>query len=208
MIKNGLIVSIQNYSLQTTQELAENCQAAKIAAIRTDNPIISEIPIIGLKKNKKKHYITTDIMDIDSVAIWADYIALDCRKENSDLFFLLKYCSKNNFKIIADIENINDVKNIINICKKENLKMPVSIATTFSDNNIDLIGEIKLKYNFHVIAEGGFQYMKQIFEAIKNGANNICIGAAISDIFNLTKKYCDIIKEVNDVLDSPTESSE
>lgn len=193
-IGKGLIVNIQKYTAATTNELAILCRK-NVAAIRTDQNINIDVPIIGLRKNDNyKYYITPTIADIKSIQNWSDYIAIDSRKGNNEIEFLYSFCHLNDKKIVADIEKIEDVKNIINICEKQKIKMPCFFATTFSFfktgfPNVALIEEIKKITNIKIIAEGHYTQGDQIREAIRMGANNICIGAEISDIEYLSEKF-------------------
>jgi N-acylglucosamine-6-phosphate 2-epimerase len=188
-MKKGLIVSIQNWTQDTTNELASMAIKGGAIAIRTDKPLLSAIDIIGLKKDfTKEFYITPTIEDVKNVSEWADYIAIDSRIGNKEIEILYKYCRELNKKIVADIEDLKDVENII----KYN---PDYIATTFSKGNIELIKEIKNIADIPVIAEGGYDSKEKIKQAIKNGAHAICIGEAISDIFKLTKKFIGYFNE-------------
>ena len=66
------------------------------------------------------------------------------------------------------------------------------------------ISQIKDLRDIPVIAEGGYSlaYPDIIREALKLGADNICIGTAISDICTLTKNHAfamkEILEELND----------
>lgn len=188
---NGIIASIQNYTLITTQELAEFAIKNGACAIRTDNPIKISKPIIGLKKNNEKYYITTDKTDMINVSKWADYVAIDTRKGNQKLDWLYAHAHTSEINIIADIENIYDVENIIKLCNKIKMKLPVFFATTFSKCNTELIRDIKKITNIPVIAEGGYSKFEDIKKAKLNGAQAICVGGVL-DVRNQTKKYYDI----------------
>ena len=60
MIDKGLIVSIQNYSVYVTQELALMVELGGAVGIRLDNPVNCVSPKIGLVKiPEKEFYITT-----------------------------------------------------------------------------------------------------------------------------------------------------
>jgi N-acylglucosamine-6-phosphate 2-epimerase len=190
MIPKGIIVSVQNFSQSTTQELANICVENGAVAIRTDKPIECEVDLIGLMKLKnKKYYITTSIKSIDAVSLISDYVAIDSRKGNKEIPALYDYCLMRNINVVADIETIDDVKNILN----KGLK-PCYIATTFSfleneQPNIELIKEIRNITNIPIIAEGGYYLERQIIKAIEYGANNVCIGRAVSKVNELTKDY-------------------
>ena len=103
--------------------------------------------------------------------------------------FLYSFCHQNGINIVADIEKLEDFENILNICDKGKIVMPKYIATTFSNTNNELIKTIKELRDIPVIAEGGYKAESDIMQAIEYGADNICIGHAISDIGGLTKDY-------------------
>lgn len=198
MIKKGLILSVQNYSLNTTQEIANIAVSAGCVGIRTDQPIKIEAPVIGLKKNDKEYYITTIRQDLIYVQKWANLVAIDLRKGNADIYLLVSHCHLNATPYVADIRNIEDVKNLIKICKKMNAQMPEYIATTFSildrKPNIDILKQIKEEFNFKIIAEGGFRNIEDVRKASEI-ADNICIGTAITGIAENCKKYIEAINE-------------
>jgi len=197
MIEKGIIVSIQNYSFSTTQELVEIVKEAGAVAIRTDKPVEIDIPMIGLMKLKgKKFYITTSIKAIENLSFSTNYIAIDSRKGNKDIKKLYDFCRLHSIDIIGDVGIIEDVYNLIIIdC------LPDYIATTFSPfyndgkPNIELIEKIGKITDIPVIAEGGFLYDYQIKEAINKGAYAVCIGKAITKIYEKTKDYVNCWKE-------------
>ncbi len=200
-MNKGLIVSIQEYSQQTTIELAARCISNKAVAIRTDVDITwlkmhYDFSIIALKKLEKKYYITTSTESINSCK-WGDYIAIDSRRGNNDLNFLYVYAFyQNKKKIIADIENIEDVKNILRQNEKKLIELPKYFATTFSflkmgNPDIELIKNIKNLCDIPIIAEGKYKTLDQIKKAYEFGANNICIGSEISNIKYLMNKFMD-----------------
>jgi putative N-acetylmannosamine-6-phosphate epimerase len=188
-----LIVSVQKFGKNTQNIVNELNKIKGIMAIRTDTGCITPLMQIGLKKNTKQFYITTCIKDIKNVNKWADYIAIDCRKENPELFDLLEYCKKNKINIIADIKEKYDIDNLNNY--KSIIKY---IATTFDfDKNIKekcSIIKYAKKKGFKVIAEGGYNEKTEIIKAIKSGADHICIGAGIFSFIDKTKYYADIIR--------------
>jgi putative N-acetylmannosamine-6-phosphate epimerase len=194
MINKGLIVSIQNYSQETTQDLAIKCQNAGAVAIRTDKKICLNVSIITLKKIPlKKYYITTTVEALKK-CLWSDYIAIDSRKGNQDIELLYSFCHINDKKIIADVEDIYDVRDVLKLCVCKKINLPVYFSTTFSflktgNANIKLIEEIKRLTNVKIIAEGKIKTKKQIEKALEFGADNICIGTQISDIEQITKDY-------------------
>jgi hypothetical protein len=191
----GLIVSIQKYSLSTTQELATICRNNGAVAIRTDQPIILDIPIIGLKKSDGEYYITSSKNDILEVSKWTNNIAIDSRKGNLELEYLYAVCHLMEINIIADIETVEDVQSVIDMCISKKIKLPAYFATTFDYNNKHkaiTINEIKELTDIPIIAEGGYrdiQEIKDTFEMV----NNICIGDAITGIANKVKLYAGVI---------------
>jgi putative N-acetylmannosamine-6-phosphate epimerase len=190
MFEKGIIVSIQNYSLHTAQELAIEAIKGGAVGIRTDQPLKVDVPVIGLKKIKEyRYYITPTRMSINEVSRWTDTIAIDSRKGNENLSLLYAHCHLNELNIIADVENIEDVKNVLNICSEQKIAKPKYFATTFGICDNKLVNEITKITNIPVIAEGGYDNFVNVSNARKAGANNICIGSAISDVKKLTEKF-------------------
>lgn len=198
-IPNGIIVSIQGYSYQTTIEMAKEVISAGAVAIRTDKDIdMPHTPVIGLQKNKVEGpdvpYITTTIEQVDAVNSWANYVAIDYRKNNEYLKTLSEYCQENKIKVVADIMCIDDYKNI----KKHRYHYDY-IATTLSvfKNNfkfnpdVFLVKYLKDSGEKNIIAEGNYTRRAQIKEAYKY-CDNICIGHAITGIYKLTRKFTTI----------------
>jgi putative N-acetylmannosamine-6-phosphate epimerase len=202
MIESGIIVSIQKYTLETTQELSERAIDGGAVAIRTDQPIRVTKPVIGLEKlESMKYYITTTIESLNKVQKWANYIAIDSRRGNQNIDLLYSHCHVNNIGIIADVQNIKDVENLLTICEQQGIIKPQYISTTFSfldsgshDNH--LIEQIKTITNIPIIAEGHCNHRSDIMKVKQNGANNICIGTAISDIKSITNEFVRIFDEV------------
>ena len=188
----GIIASIQGYSLATTQELAEKSIENGVVGIRTEQPISCRVPVIGLHKIAgKEYYITTDKDSVYKVAKWANMVAIDSRRGNREIDWLYAHCHTANIKIIADIEKIEDVVNILRTCDKLKIVKPAYFATTFSKCDIGLIKDIKNISDVPVIAEGGYHDKLQIEKAVQNGADAVCIGAAM-DIRHISKKYSTI----------------
>jgi putative N-acetylmannosamine-6-phosphate epimerase len=202
MIEKGIIVSIQGFSQSTTQELANRSIEGGAVAIRTDQPIIIDNPVIGLEKlEDMKYYITSTRDSLINVQKWADYIAIDSRKGNQNIDLLYSHCHVNGSKIIADIQNIADVENILDICNNQKIREPVYLATTFSfldsgshDNH--LIEQIQSICDIPIIAEGKCNNKNTILSVKQNGVNNICIGTYISNIKQLTKYYSDLFMDL------------
>lgn len=197
MLQKGIIVSIQGYKQITIEELAENAVSAGAVAIRTDKPIRCNVPLIGLNKThvsqpEKEAYITTDIEAIERVASWAEYVAIDYRALNKKLKELSDYCRLKKIKVVADICSYDDYLNL----KEKDLHYAF-IATTFSvfrsRNNPDIrLVKKLLKTEKNIIAEGNY-YSRGAVAAVKElGVHNVCIGAAISDVYKLTRRFTTI----------------
>lgn len=198
MLKSGIIVSIQQLSRLTTQELSKEAISAGAVAIRCDKSIDCRAPLIGLQKIKVNNrseevYITPDLKNIKNVKRWAYIISIDYRRINNNLSEISKYCKENDIKVIADIENIEDYENII-----ENDYYHNFIATTFSvfhmkgKPDIQLVNDLSGLDCKNIIAEGNYVSPWQVIEAYKAGAKWVCIGAAITNIYKLTKRYTNI----------------
>lgn len=192
----GLIVSIQGYSQQTTQEIANICKSNGAVGIRTDQPISTDLFLIGLKKlDGEKYYITSSKNAIVDVSKWTKNIAIDSRKGNQEIDFLYSVCHLLNLNIIADIKTIDDVINVINICTKGKIIFPSYFCTTFDYENKQkwkLISDIKNITDIPIIAEGGYHEKREIRQAYKHGANNVCIGNAITGIAQKIKKFSEV----------------
>lgn len=193
-----LIVSIQGFSQTTTQELAEKAIENGASGIRTDQPIRIPGKIIGLKKNQEEFYISTDPDDIVSISKWAGAVAIDSRRGNSKLADLYIFARELGLFIVADVENIQDVDNILLICREKNIQVPEYIATTFSKRHrrypdVMLLRCIRNQYSGQVIAEGGYGQDGMVMIAKHCGADAVCIGEGISDIGNKVKNYRSII---------------
>lgn len=199
MIAKGIIVSVQGWSVETTQEMIIEIANAGAVAIRTDKKIDSRLPLIGLKKYKVRErrefaYITSSLEDVQDVERWTKIIAVDYRKLNEGLKEISDYAKEKGLIIIADIGTIEDYENII-----ENDYYHSSVATTLSvlyrddyKPDFELIENLKKLECENIIAEGNFATRFQTERAFKLGVNNVCIGNAITDVFKLTKKFTSI----------------
>ena len=199
MLSKGIIISIQGWSVSTTEEITIEVANAGAVAIRTDKKINSRIPIIGLKKEKvieRKDYpyITPSIEDVKDIEKWTKLIAVDYRKINKNIAVISEYAKHKGLIIIADIGSIDDYENII-----ENEYYHSYIATTLSvlykiDYKPDfvLIEELQQLECKNIIAEGNFSNRHDVEKVLNSGVNNVCIGSAITDIYKNTKKYTSI----------------
>jgi len=191
----GLIVSIQGYSIATTVELAGNAIRAGAVGIRTDKNMKSEVPTIGVRKIKVQNrdemaFITVDVEAVKDVARWADLIACDCRCINPKLMEIAAYCKENRLAWVADIATIDDYKNLI----AQGLA-PDYVATTLSvlesrfEPDLKLVADLAKAGCKKIIAEGNYHSPWQVKQAYENGAYNVCIGAAISDVYKNTRRF-------------------
>jgi putative N-acetylmannosamine-6-phosphate epimerase len=193
-MEKGLIVSIQGYSIQTTVELAGNAIRAGAIAIRTDKNMKSEVPTIGLRKIKvrsreEESYITVDVEAVKDVARWADYIAFDARSFNTNMKSIVEYCKQNGLKLIADIACMDDYKNIIDAgFEFEYVTTALSVFDRH-EPDLKLVADLHKTGCKRIIAEGNFTACWQVAEAYKNGAVNVCVGTAISDIYKNTRRF-------------------
>lgn len=198
-LKEGIIVSIQGYSKNTTIELAQECINAGAVALKTDKYIKNYIPgiqLIGCQKLKVNNpeieaYLTPDIKTIEQIKPFFDFISIDYRVLNKNLKSVSDYCRENKINVIADIQNMNDYKNI-----KEHDYYYNYIASTFSvfdkkyrfKPNFALVLEL-LKHEDNIIAEGNFRTRHEVRQAIYSGIKWICIGAAITNVYKLTRQF-------------------
>jgi putative N-acetylmannosamine-6-phosphate epimerase len=202
MLDRGIIVSVQGYTKETIEELVREAISAGAVAIRTDKrihvDINKKVPIIGLWKTKvndpvKEAYITPTRTEIERVVQWADYVAVDYRELNTNLPDISKYCREKKLKVVADISTIRDYENI-----KENDYYYTYIATTLSvfsnlyDPDFKILHELIDAGEKNIIAEGNFKIRNDVSKAYKMGIKNICIGAAISNVYKLTQKFTSI----------------
>jgi putative N-acetylmannosamine-6-phosphate epimerase len=198
-LSKGLIVSVQGYSMETTEELIVDIANAGAVAIRTDKKVNSRLPLIGLSKKKvddrrKESYITCTLEAVKEIEKWTKIIAIDYRKINKEIKKISEYCKEKKLNVIADISNIEDYENIM-----ENDYYHTYIATTLSVllNNsykpdYDIIKELKNEDCKNIIAEGNYSTRWQVIQAYNMGVDNVCIGGAISDVFRLTRKFTTI----------------
>ena len=188
-----LIVSIQKYTLSTTQELANLAIEGGAIGIRTDRNIKIKGLFIGLIKDYNfDYYITPTIAYINQVSEWGGLVAIDCRKGNKNLAKSLNYCQTAGINYIADIETFEDFGNVYNY-------KPEMIATTFSFfetgmPNVELIRNIRTYSDIPIIAEGGYEQLDLLDKAKIYGADYACIGGAISGIKSLTEAFCEYVK--------------
>ena len=189
-----MIVSIQGHSQRANKELADKVLLEGVNYIRTDSNIHNRKQTLGLKKDKTyEYYITPTIEYIDQVHKWAKYVCIDCRRNNPNINVLIQHCIDNNIKYVADIESLDDVKNIID-------RKPSFVSTTFCHSKIDklkIIREIKehVQNIPPVIAEGGYSLQKkeEIEYLKKLDIDFLCVGKDISGIDLITNDYMKLL---------------
>jgi len=219
--KNALIVSCQAeegeplFGNSTMVKMAIAAQMGGADAIRTLSPHMVEeikkvidLPIIGITKNRnlKGAFITVTEKDIEDLArAKADFIALDCtrRERPQPLPELFSYLNNKypDIGIIADIGDLEDVKNVIPL-------RPDYIATTLSGYtdytrdrprpDLDLISEIIKITDIPVIAEGNYSTPQQARIAILRGAHAVTVGAAITRPQVITRNFKDYLTDFGD----------
>jgi len=185
-----------------SREAAEEISNGGAVAIRCDKDVYTDLPRIGLAKKKNINrqntpFITCSTDDINSIAEWADYVAIDYRRINKGLSDISNYCRKNGIHVIADIGDIDDYKNI----KELGLKYDY-IATTLSVlrlqsahlPDIVLVEQIAKTGEKMLIAEGNYTTRAHVKAAYDAGASNVCCGQAITNLYKLTRKYSTVTK--------------
>lgn len=199
MLSRGIIVSVQGWSQQVTEEMIVEIANAGAVAIRTDKKVQSRLPLIGLVKHNVKDrqkypYITPTLQDVKEIEKWTKFIAVDYRRFNGELFDISDYAEEKKLVIIADIGRIEDFENIC-----ENDLYYSYIATTLGvlyqegyTPNWKLIEELQELECDNIIAEGNFCIRDHIRKAYYMGINYICIGNAITNIYKRTKTFTSI----------------
>lgn len=201
-MNKGIIVSVQGYNTIATETLAREAVNACAVAIRTDKPIEVDVPVIGLQKVKvnnagKEAYITPTIADVEKVSRWADYVAIDYRQCNQNLLEISNYCKEKKIKVVADIMNYKDFEMMIAHGYYFDY-----IATTLSVLNPGnkrhspdkrIVRALLAAGCRDVIAEGNYNYRKDVRDVFNAGVHAVCIGTAISDVYKLTRRYTSIL---------------
>lgn len=200
-LPRGVIVSIQGYHYKTMTEMAQDAIRAGCVALRTDKRLLlsdaERVPVVGLHKVKvtdvkTEAYITPTIETVQEVEEWADFVAVDYRRCNTNLKQVSRYCREKRLSVVADIEEYEDFQNI-----KDNGYYYAYVATTLAvlkllfRPNLRLLERIA-KEEKNVVAEGNFSSRKDVQTAFEVGAHAVCIGSAISNVYKLTKKYTSV----------------
>lgn len=198
-LKRGIIVSIQGYSLVTTAELAGEAIRAGAVAIRTDKPLrlganAERVPVIGLHKThvrepSKEPYLTSTLAEVQDVARWADLVAADFRNCNAaEREKIAVWCRANQKPLVADLETLDDWRAVQGL--------PYDfVTTTFSVFHMNhrpdlrLVEALRGAGERRLIAEGNFSARADVQAALRLGAHGVCLGAAVANVYKLTRKY-------------------
>jgi putative N-acetylmannosamine-6-phosphate epimerase len=201
VMQKGIIVSIQGLTRPTTAELAKEAINAGAVALRLDKHISGVYTIIGLAKVRKikrqvTPFITPTVEHVKQVENWANYIAVDFRTINPELQNISDYCQENKLDIIADIGTIEDYENILkNNYYYKYIATTLTVLYNYKRPDLEIIKKIKkLKGNEKIIAEGNFKYQKDVARAFEYGADNVCIGNAITNVYVLTRSFTRLVK--------------
>lgn len=165
--------------------------------------------VIGIYKDSElakagDAFITVRKSHIDElIRAGADAIAIDCtrRKRPEPLDELFKHIRDKypKVEIIADVADIEDVKNVLKL-KPDYIATTLSGYTDYSSNrtlpDLELIKHIKLTTEVPVIAEGGYSTFKQVREALLLGAHAVVVGSAITRPHLIAKKFLDSIADL------------
>ena len=197
-MKRGIIVSIQGYHQKTIAELAGEAIRAGAIALRTDKPIrvstdLERVPVIGLHKEhvrtpSREAYITATVEALQSVARWADYVAIDYRICNAKRKELSDWCKQNKIKVVADIACMADWHSIQDL-RYDFVATTLSVFHKNHRPDTKLIEELVKAGEKHIIAEGNYTTRVDVQAVLKSGAHAVCIGAAISNVYKLTRKF-------------------
>jgi N-acylglucosamine-6-phosphate 2-epimerase len=211
--KGGLIIScqapvgsaiddpvfIRAQALTVEAAGARAIRAEGIANIRAVADAVS-VPVIGLIKVRSSQsnvYITPRLEDVLAVVeAGADIVAVDAtnriRWSNQTLQEFYELVRKE-----TDIPLLGDIDSILNAAIAIEMGFD-AIATTLSgytdvENfefpNIELVGKIAHNIKVPVVAEGGFSTPEQVQNALAKGAWAVCVGTAITNPYELTKKF-------------------
>jgi putative N-acetylmannosamine-6-phosphate epimerase len=201
-LKRGIIVSIQGYSRETTRELALEAISAGAIAIRTDKPIKiamdKKVPLIGLSKIKvndkeKQAYITPTIKMVEDVALWADFVAVDCRQLNADLRDVVDYCHANRVAMVADIGAWADYEALkTSGADFAYLTTALSVFRRRHWPDTRLALRLAKEEPGKIIAEGNYRSRSDVEAVLKAGVHAVCIGNAISNVYKLTRRFTTI----------------
>lgn len=218
--KNSIIVSCQAeeneplHGSEVMQKMAIAAVEGGASGLRVNTPEdiraikqVSDLPIIGLQKDRDDSYeafITVTEEQVDSlVKAGADIIAIDCTRVSRPISLkkMYAYIRKNHgdIKIVADISDIGDVKEIIGL-KPDFISTTLSGYTPYTlgrpKPDFDLIREIKKITDIPIIAEGNYVSPEMIRKALLLGAYSVVVGGAITRPQQITKRFKDRIADL------------
>lgn len=212
-LKSGLIVSCQvpdDTAINTPEFIA--AQAATVvqagaAGVRAQGIAnvaavskVTDLPLIGLVKryvDSSPVYITplvSDVVELEKAG--ATIVAIDAtgrlRPGGQTLKeFIEQVRAVSNVLLLADVDSVESAS------MAEELGCE-AVATTLSGYtdipvaglpNIELISEIAKVVRVPIIAEGGFNQVSHVEQALMAGAWSVCIGTAITNPYLLTKYF-------------------
>lgn len=212
-LKSGLIVSCQvpdDTAINTPEFIA--AQAATVvqagaAGVRAQGIAnvaavskVTDLPLIGLVKryvDSSPVYITplvSDVVELEKAG--ATIVAIDAtgrlRPGGQTLKeFIEQVRAVSNVLLLADVDSVESAS------MAEELGCE-AVATTLSGYtdipvaglpNIELISEIAKVVKVPIIAEGGFNQVSHVEQALMAGAWSVCIGTAITNPYLLTKYF-------------------
>lgn len=217
IFSSGIIVSCQIsihsplFGKVPSLSFALAAEAGGAVAIRTEGTTaISQIknhvkvPVIGLIKtppNSSGVYITTTLDDVQECAdSGADFIAIDATGRARDGFADLR-------EFVQAIQNVTEVPIIGDVSTVEEGEMALKsgipiLATTlagYTRNNNRILPDLKLVTEIsalkpsYLIAEGGYRDGNDVQDAFARGAYAVCIGAAITDPWQSTSWYANLV---------------
>lgn len=212
-LKSGLIVSCQvpdDTAINTPEFIAAQAETvvqAGAAGIRAQGIAnvaavsnVTDLPIIGLVKryiDSSPVYITplvSDVVELEKAG--ATVVAIDAtgrlRPGGQSLKDFIEQV-----RAVSSIPLLADVDSVESALAAEELGCE-AVATTLSGYtdipvaglpNINLISEIAKVVKVPIIAEGGFNQVNHVEQALKAGAWSVCIGTAITNPYLLTKYF-------------------
>jgi len=218
-LKGGLVVSCQvpdGTAADTPEFIAAQARtviqagAVGIRAQGLDNvravAKVTNVPIIGLVKRYSPStpvFITPAIKDVlELEAAGASIVAIDAtdrfRSDGVGLKnFLTQLRLETQIPLLADVDSF-EAGVIAEALGCE------SVATTLSGYtdvgagplpNIELLKRLAGKLHVPLIAEGGYSKPEHLKLALDAGAWSVCIGTAITNPFQLTKNFLEVLNQ-------------
>lgn len=223
-VRGGLIASCQAPMGSPLREhrvmhlLAETVVAAGAVAIRAegladigDIRAKVQVPIIGLVKRQDPGsavYITPQVRDVlDLVEAGADIVAVDYTLRSrasgqTSSEFLAEVLAVSPVPILADVDSLS--------AGEDAWRHGVhAVATTLSGYteasqrrdaapDIRLIKELVSTISIPVIGEGRFSSPEHVRAAMDAGAWAVCVGAALTDPWTMTKRFVAATSQTDD----------